>query len=479
MLGSLKFSNSSMKWYFYPLLLIVAAVYLFFRLGWSDTIQFGYDQPRLAITMMDYLTRGSYLTSQNFTLETPWGNVSWGPSLTFFFASVLAISRSPLVASQIIAVLNLISVAAVFYIGWRFFSPKVGVVAGLILAAHPWWVIFSRMFYQPSFVPSLVSISMLLTFLVLRSRKSLFTGFLIFSWAVLVQFYLSSLSFITTSIIFLLPDVKKMSLRWVFLGLMLVGVIFTPTFYFFRSNPDKIQAFLSAPGKFQIAPKDIFVSYFKTASGGNLYWELGYGYQSFISENPWIEKIFTLNLLLISLIIGYSFVKAFGKSEDRTFRLFLVLCCIAPLWFLSLVKVEYAVPRYFLISLPALSLLVGLFVEDLSEKIKHFSFVIPMFLVLSWSLITAQYYNFLENYNYPNGFLSHFSDIPYSFLQKSFDFMKTEKPMRGLWAVNYYLDYVDKNPEGKTLYEVSFDAPNKEKGIAARFGPYTIYKIRN
>ena len=468
-----------MKRYFYPFLLIVAAVYLFFRLGWPDTIQFGYDQPRLATTIADYLARGGYLTSQNFVLETPWGNVSWGPSLVFFFASVLSISRDPLVASLIIAVLNLISVSTVFYIGWKFFSPKAGLTAGLILAAHPWWIIFSRMFYQPSFVPSLISISILLTFLILKGKKSWFAGFLIFSWAVLAQFYLITLSFITTSIVFLLPGIKKLSLRGILLGLALAGLVFAPTFYFFRSNPDKIRAFLIAPGKFQTTPGEVFVSYFKTISGGNLQWELGYGYQDFVKNNFWVENIFAINVLLISLVFGYTFFRLFRDRENRTLRLLLVFWCIAPLWFLSLVKVEYAVPRYFLISLPPLSLLVGLFTDDLSKKVKYFSLLIPIFLILSWGLIVARYYGFLENYSYPHGFLSHFSDIPYSFLRKSFDFMKGNAPKRGLWAVNYYLDYVDKNPEGKILYEISFDAPNTQREIAARFGPYTIYKKDN
>ncbi len=417
------------------------------------------------------------MTSQNFVLETPWGNISWGPSLIFFFASIFSISGNPLIVSQIIAVLNLVSVVTIFYIGWKFFSPKAGIVAGLVLATHPWWVIFSRMFYQPSFVPSLVSISMLLTFLVLKKKQSFLIGLLIFSWAVLVQFYLSTLSFITTGVIFLSPNIKKFSLSWIFLGLVLTGVIFTPTIFFFRSNPSKIQSFLSAPGRFQTTPKEVFVNYFKTLSGGNLQWELGYGYQDFVKDNSWAEKIFIVNLLLISLVVGYSVFGLFRRREDGTLRLFLVFWCIAPLWFLSLVKVEYAVPRYFLISLPALSLLVGLFVDDLSKKVKNFSLLIPVFLILSWSLTIVRYYNFLEKYDYPNGFLSHFSDIPYSFLQKSFDFMSPNKPQRGLWAVNYYLDYVDKNPGGRALYEISFDAPDANKKIEARYGPYTIYKI--
>lgn len=464
---------------YYLLLLIVSAIYLFFRIGWQDTIQFGYDQPRLATTITDYLARGSYLTSQSFALETPWGNISWGPSLIFFFASVLTISKDPLVASQVVAILNLISVVAVFYIGWRFFSPRVGVIAGLVLAVHPWWIIFSRMFYQPSFVPSLISISMLLTFLVLKRPKSHFPAFLIFSWAVLIQFYLSTLSFIATSFIFLFGNVKKFSLRWIFLGLVLSGIVFVPTFYFFKNNPEKIQAFLHAPGKFQTTTKDVFINYFKTVSGGDLEWELGYGYQDFIKNNSWAEKTFIVNLLLVSLVIVYSLLTAFGNREDRIFRLLLIFWCIAPLWFLSLVKVEYAVPRYFLISLPALSLLVGLFVDDISRKIRYFSLLIPMFLIFSWGLLVVRYYNFLESYNYPNGFLSHFSDIPYSFLRDAFNFMKPGKPERGLWAVNYYLDYVDESRGGRVLYEISFDKPDLQRTISARFGPYTLYKIRN
>lgn len=464
-----------MKRYFF--LLFVSAVYLFFRLGWQDTIQFGYDQPRLAFTIAEYLTKGNYLTSQNFVLKTPWGNISWGPSLVFFFASILAISKDPLTISIIVAVLNLISVIVIFYIGWHFFSPRVGIVAGLILAVHPWWIIFSRMFYQPSFVPSLISISMLLSFLVLKSSKKIFASFLIFSWAVIVQFYLSTLSFIVTSFVFLFDILRKLSFRWIFLGILLTGLVFIPTFYFFKNNFNEVGIFFESITKFKSTTKDVFINYFKTTSGGNFEWELGYGYEDFVKENFWVEKIFTINFLLILMVIVYSFFVLLNKSNNKIFRFLLFFWCIGPLWFLSLVKVEYVVPRYFLISLPSLSLLVGLFVDDISKKIKYISLLIPIFLIFSWSLLIVRYYNFLENYSYPNGFLSHFSDIPYSFLRDAFSYMRPNKPAPGLWAVNYYLYYVDKNPGGRVLYEISFDKPDPKKKIIARFGPYTLYKI--
>jgi hypothetical protein len=466
-----------MKSYYY--LFVVSVIYLLFRFGWTETIQFGYDQPRLASTVMNFLSQGSYLTSQNFVLESPWGNISWGPSLIFFFSLVLKISSDPLVASRIVAFLNLISVFAVFYIGLKFFSLRVGVVAGLILSLHPWWIIFSRMVYQPSFVPSLISLSMLLTFLTLKKPKSLFSGFLIFSWSLLIQFYLSTLSFIVTSAIFLMARLKKISIYWIFFGLALSAIVFVPTVYFFANNPQKTLAFFLAPGKFHSTTKDVVINYFKTVSGENFEWELGYGYRDFIKTNSWTDKVFAINFLLVGSIILYTLFKLFKKSKDRELRLVLLLWSIAPVWFLSLVKVEYVVPRYFLISLPPISLLIGLFVDDTLMKIKNTSLLIPAFLILSWALLIVRYYDFLEKYDYPNGFLSHFSDIPYSFLQRSFNFMGPDKPERGLWAVNYYLDYIDDKKSGKVLYEISFDAPDKQKTISARFGPYTIYKIRN
>lgn len=486
---------------------LIAVTYLTIRLSFPNTIEFGYDQPRLATHIQDFLSRGSYLASQEFTQETPWGNISWGPALVFFFAFILKVSGDPIIASQIVAILNLISVLTVFYIGWKFFSLRIGVIAGFLLATQPWWVIFSRMIYQPSFVPTLISLSMLLTFLVLKESKNIFSSFLLFSWAVLIQFYLITLSFIATSFAFLLPSLRKWSLKWVFFGFVLSGVIFAPSIYYYKQNPSRVQDFLSAPGKFQTKTSDVVISYFKTVSGGNLEWELGYGYRDFAKNNPWIGSVFIIDLLLVTIVIAYSFLRAFISREDKILRVLLIFWCVAPLWFLSLVKVEYVVPRYFLISLPPLSLLIGLFVEDVHRKLvkplKNFSFAIPIFLMVSWVLIILSYFSFTENYSYPNGFLSHFSDPPYVFLRRSFDYIISDARSKGYdsftisndparskenvfdWANGYMWNYVYKLGEhssGRKIghYLLYFKPP---KGSAsqksAEFGPYIVYEVSN
>lgn len=473
-----------MKWHHWLFLFVIFSLYFYLRFGSIDTIQFGYDQPRLATVIADFLAKGTYLTSQSFALESPWGNISWGPALVFFFAFILKISHDPVVASEVITTLNVFSIVTIIYIGWRFFSPKVGIISGLILATQPWWIIFSRMFYQPSIIPTLVSISMLLMFLVLDKPRSPLASILIFSWALLVQFYLISFSFIATSFVFVLTLIKKIQLSSILVGLLLSFLLFLPSIYYYKTNPEKVQSFLGAPGKFESTTGDIITNYFKTLSGGNIEWELGYGYSDFVKDNAWIKPISEVDLLLVTLVVIFGFLKSFLSKDNKRLRLLVAFWLIAPLWFLSIVKVEYVVPRYFLISLAPLSLLVGITIEDLYKKIKTAKFrvpvfLIPLFLAGSWIFVILSYYKFIENYSYPYGFLSHFSDIPYSFLQKAFSFMGPNKPERGLWAVNYYLDYIDKDGGGKVLYEISFDKPDPEKKMGARFGPYTVYEIKN
>lgn len=495
--------RSQMKWFHWLAFGIIIIIYLVLRLGWANTIEFGYDQPRLATTVLNFIKNGTFISSQSYALESPWGNISWGSSLVFFFALILKISQDPLVASKIIAVLNLISIIGIFYIGRKFFSLKTAFISALVLSVQPWWVIFSRMVYQPSFVPSLITISMLLTFLVIENPKKYFLAPLIFSWSLLTQFYLISLSFIVTGFLFVVSIFKKLNIYWTLAGIILSIGIFVPSFYYYKNNPAEFKKFISAPTKFKTSVPNVFNNYIKTVSGGNFEWELGYGYNDFLNTYSWVEPAFKIDLSLVLIILMYSLVSPFIYLKEKKFRMLLFLWTIAPLWFLILVKAKDVVPRYFLISLPPLSLLVGLFTEDIYRKIrikkfKLFIFAIPILLIISWICIIVSYYKFIENYNYPRGVLSHFSDPPYVFLKNSFDYIISDSKSKGYesftisndtnrppgnvfdWATSYMWNNIYKLKTGNVnvvhYYLYSKPAKTALGPSAKEFGPYIVYE---
>ena len=135
--------------YFF-LIIIIVCLYLFLRLGFKNGIFFGYDMPRVALIVQDFLKNWTFLTSQSFMQESCWLNVPWGPSLIFFYAFFLKISSDPLVIADLLTFFHLIGILLVIKIGWKYFSPVVGIISGFLLATNPYWVTYSRIIYQPA-----------------------------------------------------------------------------------------------------------------------------------------------------------------------------------------------------------------------------------------------------------------------------------------------------------------------------------------
>ncbi|EKE06355.1 MAG: hypothetical protein ACD_19C00016G0028 [uncultured bacterium] len=69
---------------FYIGILLICIVYLTLRLSFPETIEFGYDQPRLATRVIEFINNGKILETQKFAEKAPWGNISWGPALFYF-----------------------------------------------------------------------------------------------------------------------------------------------------------------------------------------------------------------------------------------------------------------------------------------------------------------------------------------------------------------------------------------------------------
>ena len=59
---------------YFASLFLILVIYLVLRLGWRDTIEFGYDQPRLASRVLEYLKDGNILNTQKYAERNTWGS---------------------------------------------------------------------------------------------------------------------------------------------------------------------------------------------------------------------------------------------------------------------------------------------------------------------------------------------------------------------------------------------------------------------
>jgi hypothetical protein len=66
------------------------------------------------------------------------------PAFIYFLAPAAALGRDPRIGSAAVAIANVAATAGILALGWRFFSPAGGFVAGLVFAANPWAVFYAR-----------------------------------------------------------------------------------------------------------------------------------------------------------------------------------------------------------------------------------------------------------------------------------------------------------------------------------------------
>jgi len=475
-------------------IIVVSFLYLLLRFVYPETIEFGYDQPRLAISINNFLEKGNFINSQSFSVESPWGNFSWGPMLTFLYSPFLAVSKNPITASCLIALTNLLSVVVVLFIGWKFFGRRVGVISGILLATQPWWIIFSRMIYQPALIPTIIAFSMLSLFMTLKKPKSFWVATLVFSWGILLQTYLITFSFILTSVVILFIGLRNKiwSKKYFSFGIILNLIIYLPSLYFYIQNPEMFLRFFQAAGKYGSSFVETIKNFVSIISGGGFNWQLGYGYKEFLGGLGRLGAIFQITAGIVLPLILYGCYLA--VKTKNLFISSLVLFLFAPLWAIPLIGVEYVVPRYFLYTMPSFCLVLGYSIENLVKKFGKGFLVVPLLISAAWILITVKYFVFIKTYSYPNGFLSHFSDVPYSFIDKSFGWISddaTGKGYRGFLveppnqASYYYINYIlerkeiDRNaPHGN--YKIQFSPASQDTPEDyAQFGPYIVYEVKN
>ena len=248
--------------------------------------------------------------------------------------------------------------------------------------------------------------------------------------------------------------------------------------------------------------------FFEVLSGRGLEFQLGYAHQDFLNSLPsWFiqyQKIFSGAFLASFVFLILSLIIKRKKNEFLIF-LWLVSCPV----FIFFPHLEF-VPRYFLMIMPAQSLLLGLFLDRVHRvcikkilKTDCFFYIFIFIVVFANSTLIIKYYDFIINYSYPKhgwmGWLSRDSDPPFSFLYQALNFCLQDASENGYQEITF-----SDNPKTKNRFQVSatqkytwlyvfnknFDSyspfihyfvlkdlpPNNiPKNKIRRFGPYSVY----
>jgi hypothetical protein len=137
--GRLETTSSTVRLYWVAAIAILALA-AFLRLWRLDLVQFKDDQATLLRLAEDLVRLGRVpLAGMTSSIGVPLPG-----TFEYVLAPFVAVSRDPRVATGAIALANVAAVAGTMVFGWRRFSPLTGLLAGLVYAANPWAVFFSR-----------------------------------------------------------------------------------------------------------------------------------------------------------------------------------------------------------------------------------------------------------------------------------------------------------------------------------------------
>ncbi len=148
-------AGSAPRWFWVAAVAIVLLT-IFLRLWRLEQIVFRDDQATLLRLAEDIARLGSLpLAGMTSSIGIP-----LPPTFEYLLAPLVAVNRDPRVATGAIALANAAAVVGTLGLGWRWFSPMAGLVAGLAYATNPWAVFYARKIWSNDVLPPIAVLLM-------------------------------------------------------------------------------------------------------------------------------------------------------------------------------------------------------------------------------------------------------------------------------------------------------------------------------
>jgi 4-amino-4-deoxy-L-arabinose transferase-like glycosyltransferase len=203
-------------------LALVVGLAAILRLWHVDLAPLRYDD-------VDVLSRARDVTLHGPTLTGPL--TSWGvpdpPGSVYLLLPAAFFPSPPTVAVVWVGLLNVAAVALTYLLAERFHGRGVALAAGLLFAANPWAVYFSRRSWA-EIVPLFTAIALWAAYEVVVGRRARWAVPFFLALAVQVQIRILSLIFGPAALLSLLLWPRRWGVRWPALGVLLGALLTVP-----------------------------------------------------------------------------------------------------------------------------------------------------------------------------------------------------------------------------------------------------------
>jgi hypothetical protein len=343
--------------------ILVLAVVL--RLGRLDLVQFRDDQATLLRLAEDMVRLGRFpLAGMTSSVGIP-----IAPTFEYVLAPIVAVSRDPRVATAAIGLANVAGIAGTLVLGWRWFSPLAGVVAGLVYATNPWAVFYARKVWSNDVVaPTAVLLLFCLDNAVVGGQVGWgLAAFPVF--AIGVEFHPAFVLLAPLLVVLGAVMVRRGHVKHVAVGLGLAAVTTVPyLIYTFQTQGTYLRLLATSGGA---GPAQI------DADGAARVMGLIGGWRNFNVEGLDSNALLpgraaavpgAVETVLLAIGVAAAVMLVIGSREvaHRVRAAALLLWVLLPM----LLTVRHSIPLYdyyFLFVLPAGALLVGLGIQQIVE----------------------------------------------------------------------------------------------------------------
>lgn len=362
-------------WVVLLLILFVASV---MRFGNAGVVEFFHDDAMLSTLAQEMVAGERFpLTGINSSVGIP-----NPPTSVYVMAIPFLVNSNPMTAIYFVMGLNVIGVGLLWLIAHRYFGRTVALIAGLAYALSPWAILYSRKIWAQDFHTPFVLFGILLGLYgfweaTKRDDSDLKSKWLTShewsqAWTLPVLLFAFQIHFAAWALLPIYPALvltqwKRISWRAMFVSIILCILVMTPYAIGFyqtaQANPD--QGNIEAVST--LASDDSAFSSLSLRYLGFL--ATGFGMETWLVPDNQTDMNQTVTQSGIWLIIAGMMLIGTGLLARKRWRLLAPLVLVwAYLPAVALIPQWAGVyPHYFIASIPALMLLTGIGVAQISE----------------------------------------------------------------------------------------------------------------
>lgn len=421
-----KFTFTRNHWWL--LAILIVAVYL--RVSHIGLLEFKADEANAAILAVK-MAHGDAFPSVGLTYSV---GVRQAPLYIYLLAPFFAVSRSPAAFTVGWGLVSAAAVGLCHWIGRRFFSEKIGLMAAALFAVSPWAVIYSRKIWPQDFLPVFCTVLLWMWYkFLIEEKRGFLLGIVLLSVAAW-QVHLAATNLIVLGGVLWLVCRYPLNWKRIGLGLGVNLVLLLPYINFqmeqnwedFRraslvveaSNQAEVYTIqgIHPQWGFPLPSRDYFGFVLSTVSGAQMEDILGLSTADFVAQDGVSKTLITLvKLLFVCAMVAAGVVVVRGARASPRFPYFdlsherplavLWLWVLTPVVFFGLVGLRTYL-SYYALTFPVTVLLMAWAIDagqrffqsrgSVGKSVASALWVVFAVVVIGQFLYVQKLYGFLE-----------------------------------------------------------------------------------